>query len=534
MQPTKKLLTWFDNNLLLIIASFLFVFIPVYPKFPLIDILPGYIVRVRLEDFLVAATLLIWFIQVLRRKAAFKSLLLKPILVYLGIGLLSMLSAVLITKTVPMELIHMDKMALHWLRRVEYFSLYFVVYSAIKKVQHIKLFMILFGLAAVGVTIYGLGQKLYQWPVYSTMNREFAKGWKLVLTEHARVPSTFGGHYDFAAYLLLFLTISAAVFVYDKREPVKVISLVGFTAALVSLILTASRASYLAYIAAVTIAIFLLALRQKQWWWGLQRWSVIIFVSLIFMLGFGDLSQRFADFINIPRISGYIKHDILKLPEQEKYLQLSDDLALVTSPSDQPPVPQNRIDKRTGRELPPDVTNDVPAWIETTESATIPGQIIRKPTVRVYSPNAYDCGLSCSIRLDALWPRALHGFLTNPLLGSGYSTLTKVTVAEFTEAESTDNDLLRSLGETGLLGFLSFYGIIGYALWYSWKKRNNLKQNFVYAIVAGIAASAIGLVINAVYIDVFEASKVAFTFWALMGLFIAAIDKVGSTPRANA
>ncbi len=526
MQSTSKLLTWLDDHLLLIVASFLFVFIPLYPKLPLFDILPGYIVRVRLEDFLVAGALGIWLIQVLRKKAPFNSLLLAPILIYLGIGFLSMISAVLLTKTVPMEAVHVGKMVLHWLRRIEYFSLYFVVYAAIKKVQHIKWFTIIFGITVIAATIYGLGQKLYQWPVYSTMNREFAKGWKLVLTDHARVPSTFAGHYDFAAYLVLFLTISAAVFLFDKREPVKVVSLIGFTGALISLILTSSRASYLSYLASVTLAIFLLTLRKKDWWWGIKRWATVIFISLVFMAGFGDLSQRFADALDVGRITGYIKHDILKLPQQEKYLQLTDDLALVTSPSDQPPVPESRIDKRTGKELPPDVTNDVPAWFESTESATMPGQMISQAKQRIYSDNAFTFGLSQAIRFDALWPRAIRGFLNNPLLGSGYSTLTKERVEIFTEAESTDNDLLRALGETGALGFLAFYGIIGYALWFAWEKREAISQAFSYAIVVGIAASSIGLIVNALYIDVFEASKVAFTFWALMGLFVATIEKL--------
>ncbi|GAJ25028.1 unnamed protein product, partial [marine sediment metagenome] len=33
----------------------------------------------------------------------------------------------------------------------------------------------------------------------------------------------------------------------------------------------------------------------------------------------------------------------------------------------------------------------------------------------------------------------------------------------------------------------------------------------------------LGLLINALYIDVFEASKVAFTYWALVGVLLASI-----------
>lgn len=522
MTSIRALLNWIDKHLLLLLAGFLFVFIPLYPKLPLFDVLPGYIVRVRLEDFFVAGVLFIWFIQVLRKKAKINSLLFLPIIIYLAIGALSMLSAVFVTKTVPQESIHINKMILHWLRRIEYFSLYLIFYSAIKSTNQIKKIAIIFGLTATLATAYGIGQKLYQWPVYSTMNREFAKGWRLVLTEHARVPSTFAGHYDFAAYLVLFLTFSASIFLFIKNEPVKVISLIGFAGALVSLVLTASRASYISYLVAVSVAIYLLS-RRKNLTWGLRNWAIITTVSIVFMLGFGELSSRFAHFFNFARISGFIKHDVLKIPEGDEYLRLNQDLALVYTPSDKPPVPIERIDPDTGEELPPDVFQKIPDGLIATQSASGAGELIA--VERNYSKAAFAFGLSSAIRFEALWPRAIQGFLRNPLLGSGYSTLTKEKISSFTEAESTDNDFLRALGETGLLGFLSFYGIIGYALYYTWKKQQLIRNSFVYAVIVGIAAGAIGLLVNATYIDVFEASKVAFTFWALMGILIAVLEK---------
>ena len=53
-------------------------------------------------------------------------------LIYLGIGFLSVLSAIYLTHTVPMEKAHILKIWLHWFRRIEYFSLFFVTYSAIR------------------------------------------------------------------------------------------------------------------------------------------------------------------------------------------------------------------------------------------------------------------------------------------------------------------------------------------------------------------------------------------------------------------
>ncbi len=521
MPPTGRLLHWLDDHLLLFVASFLIIFIPLYPKLPLFDILPGYIVRVRLEDFFVAASLLIYLLQVLRHKAAFKSILLIPIGIYLLIGLLSTLSAMFITHTVPLEPIHYGKSFLHWLRRLEYFSLYLIVYAAVRSLKTARNLALLLGLITLAATIYGLGQRWWQWPVYSTMNREFSKGWRLVLTEHARVPSTFAGHYDFAAFLVLSLTLFASLLLFVKNKFIRTLGVVSFVAGLSSLVLTASRASYLAYLVAVSFSVLFLALRQGLFW-GLSRWLGIITVSVVMMLAFGELSSRLAHFFNLAKITGYFKYNLLGLkPPTENYLRLTQDLALVYTPSDQPPVPADRIDKQTGRELPPDVYEDIPAWVEATSSATLSGELIIKP--REFSEITYAVGLSSAIRFDALWPRAIQRWLTNPLLGSGYATLTAEKIGIFTEAESTDNDYLRALGETGLLGFAAFFGIIILALRYAWINRR-LQDPLAYALIVGVATGALGLLINATYIDVFEASKVAFTFWALMGLMIATID----------
>ena len=42
------------------------------------------------------------------------------------------------------------------------------------------------------------------------MNREFSKGMRLYLSEYARVQSTFAGHYDLGAYLVVVLPLALA------------------------------------------------------------------------------------------------------------------------------------------------------------------------------------------------------------------------------------------------------------------------------------------------------------------------------------
>ena len=81
----------------------------------------------------------------------------------------------------------------------------FVLYSSIKSKQDVQKILAVMFFTTFAVAFYGFGQRYYYWPVYSTMNREFSKGITLYLTEHARVQSTFAGHYDLGAWLVIIL-----------------------------------------------------------------------------------------------------------------------------------------------------------------------------------------------------------------------------------------------------------------------------------------------------------------------------------------
>lgn len=111
----KNALKWLDNHTLELYTGFLIAFIPLYPKLPLFDAIPGYIVRVRLEDFLILIAVVIWLFYIIRKKISlFPNPLLKPMVIYLFIGFISVLSAIFITKTIPNEFIHISKSMLHW------------------------------------------------------------------------------------------------------------------------------------------------------------------------------------------------------------------------------------------------------------------------------------------------------------------------------------------------------------------------------------------------------------------------------------
>src|SRR3990167_5922760 len=118
----SKLLSRFrtalDEHILEYLSFVLLIFIPLYPKIPLADILPGYIVRIRLDDFLVALAFGIWLIWLYRKKVTLKgNPLFVPMAIYLIIGFLSTLSAMFVTKTVPLSPIHIAKLYLNYGRR---------------------------------------------------------------------------------------------------------------------------------------------------------------------------------------------------------------------------------------------------------------------------------------------------------------------------------------------------------------------------------------------------------------------------------
>lgn len=548
----KQFLNWLDQNILLILSGFLLAFIPLFPKIPLFDVIPGYIVRVRPEDILILFTGLIWLIQVLRKKITIETPLTKIVITYAIIGLLSTLSAVFITKTVPLEPLHVGKTLLHFFRYIEYFSLFFFIFTSIKTKKDLRLLTIIVLLTILAVGVYGVGQKYLYWPVYSTMNREFSKGIRLYLTEHARVQSTFGGHYDLAAYLVIVLPLVMALYYSIKKKAEKYFLGVVFLTGLWLLVVSASRSSFAAFLAAALVVIAVMAFNLKTWSkriiYMLKKFLVLGLVVSTMMLAFGDdmydrflqsleaypeVHHQYVAFVGRTKwlVADYIPKKIGLKEETRKQLEQIQNFELAKKPENALSTEEAEVlvasDQQPSQDKPSDVYVDVPD-IKKVATISAEGNIemIDTEVERTYSENAMKHGLSLAIRLDTLWPQAIRGFYTNPLLGSGYATLTKSTVGQFTEAESTDNNFLRTLGETGLLGFLAFYGAIVLAILTTVKIWKTTPENSIYrAIAVGFIAGTIGLLLNATYIDVFAASKVAFTYWSLAGLVLAIFNK---------
>lgn len=124
---------------------------------------------------------------------------------------------------------------------------------------------------------------------------------------------------------------------------------------------------------------------------------------------------------------------------------------------------------------------------------------------------AYD--VSFTTRFQGEWPKAVSLFKKDILLGSGYSST----------GLAVDNNYLRILGEVGLLGFFAYFGILLIAAIYVKKTLVYVDSPLVKSFIFGLAAGSFGLLLNAFLIDVFEASKIAFTFWLLIGVVLGTL-----------
>ncbi len=479
-----KLLKFLKNEQILFLGiGFLLFFIPIYPKFPLIAIRETY-VNIRLEDIFVSLLVGIFLIQVVLKKdfSLLNKFLTRLILFFFWTGALSAVSGILITKNVTAHLVF-----LHWLRRVEYILLFFIAYSSFKDIKKLKTFGWLLLISTFGVIIYGLGQKFFGWPVVSTMNKEFSKGMILRLTWWARVNSTFAGHYDLAAYMVMILPLATIALMISKKIKVKILILILGLLCFYILLLTASRISYAAYLAAVLLV---LLLANKKWW-------IIPFltISLLGMVFSQDLGQRYAATFKINL--SFLSADI-KLPKSKVAM------APTPTPTMVPLVVLTEGPKKPGTPKPTSTLTPTPTpESEATASA------------EYFEPTELAVGRSTDIRLKVEWPRAIRAFLKNPLLGTGYSSITL----------ATDNDYLRILGETGLLGAIVFLAVIleiVREIFFFLREGKGSKE--ARLIVIGVCGAGVGYFLNAGFIDVFEASKIAFFFWILMGIALKIID----------
>ena len=502
-----KLLKWLDENILEILVGFLLIFIPLYPKFPLID-LPQTWVYIRLEDFLVALTVGIWLLQLVRKKISINVSLALPILVYWIIGGISLVYAVFVLNTnSPIFSPYLG--VFHYLRRIEYMVLFLVTLSTVRNLKVVERYLKIIGVTLLLVCIYGFGQKFLGFPAFLTMNEEFAKGIPVYLSPINRISSTFAGHYDLACWLVLMIALFSSVLFGLKKKGWRIGLFFLLLFSLVNLIFTASRISFSVYI--LTISLVLVLIRQKKFI------IPVVLLSLFLMnLIQGGVGERFFKTFRIQKVVYDVETQkplgVLENPEEAgKLLSPQEEVA-----REDLPVGSGFINLPLKKETTPEATSvavikkSVEGALKTatvsSEIATISGEFLIKRAI------VYD--ISFTTRIQGTWKRAVDAFRRNPLLGSGYSYL----------GLASDSSYFRALGETGILGLSGFlFVIISYGLWLM-KGFIKIKDEFSHYLVGGIIGGLLGLVLNALFIDVFEASKVAFSFWTVLGMALGVIS----------
>ncbi len=481
----QKFLSLFEKFYFYILVALLAI-IPLYPKLPLVSVAKTF-VAIRLEDILISLAVLLWlWINVKQIKYYLSQTITQAFILFWFIGALSVFSGIFVTHSVEPSL-----GILHFVRRVEYMILFFLAATTVSNIHQVKLASKVLIVVAAVVVLYGFGQLYLNFPVVSTTNSEFSKGLILRLTEGARVNSTFAGHYDLAMFLTIALSIISVFFFYENSEInwrnlsgilskkwiVTKQLLLGILGGLAFLLLglTAARVSLVATLAALSVAFWIS--KKKILLLGL----IILTCGLI--VGIPELRHRLVATVTVNILGG----------GGPKYSPPPGTVNMFT--------PEKSIPKEQRTQVLEQIKKDAtdPAKQVTGVSRdVVPGEPINTTELGVYR--------SFGIRFDVEWPRALNAWYKNPLLGTGYASITL----------ATDNDYLRSLGETGLLGTIAFILIfailIKKMIWYL-----NNPSNFERYFIIGMLSATIGLLITAVFIDVFEASKIAEIYWLLMG-----------------
>lgn len=441
LKKLKSIETVLDSFFKFGIAA-LFIFIPLYPKFPLFDV-PFTYVSIRVEDFLIAALWLLFFLKLIAKPKIIFPKISFQIFIFFFVGLVSCLSAIFITNNVRPLLT-----LLHYFRRIEYISAFFLVYFASQTYQNRKFFLELVFVPAIGVFLYGIAQLYFGAPVISTMDSESSKGIALTLRPGVMLSSTFAGHYDLAVYLCMIMIFMVALTCFVTKRLHQVILLSSFTALMWLFMQTSSRISLAGLVLGISLVIYL----YRKWLLG------VIFFGII---GIGLFTS--------PQLLARLQ-SILNVLKQTT-IQIVPSVYALTSPES----------------------------VSTISATPIP--------IPTEIPRAIQADRSTSIRFDVEWPRAIRALSKNILLGTGYSSLTL----------ATDNDYLRSLGETGILGFLSLISIfVGITI----GLRNNFKkvQGCDKVITVSLLGVLVFFAVTGLFLDVLEASKIAILFWSYLGL----------------
>lgn len=538
----RKLIDWFKGKGVAAATLFLLAFIPLYPKLPLIDIKHTW-VYIRGEDFVVLFILLYWGFLVIRRNLTLRTPLTIPILLFWLAGLVSTLHGILLIFPGLSDAFPTIAL-LSMLRRIEYMSVFFLAYSAAGEKRFLSSAVVVLTTTLFLVVGYAFGQRYVGFPAFLTMNEEFAKGIAIQLSPLSRVSSTFGGHYDLAAYLTFILPILFSLIFGYRQWFVRAIFAIAIFLGLIVLFMTVSRISFFALFIALGLVLFFQKRKLVILAFPPLALGIILFLSFSPSLleRFGGTLREIDVLVDVK--TGQPVGQVKETPKayfENKVVkqQFSKNIGAIVyppaSPSAELIIPFVNLPDSLLMLIEPAAPTgeDLPSGTSYVNLALSPvikrlGNFIyeSKPKVATSSPDVYVINgdylekkaltydLSFSTRFQGEWPRAISAFIRNIFLGSGYGSVSM----------AVDNSYLRMFGEVGLLGSLSFMAIFVILAVYLRSVLPSIDSRQERSFLFGVISGFTGLAINALFIDVFEASKIAFLLWLVVGVTLGLVQ----------
>lgn len=359
--------SWLFEKISKYLLAAVLIIVPLFPKFPLLTVTGTY-VAIRFEDLLMFFLAILMGLKIVQNpKDFFRDKIFQAFLIFFGVGAVSLFSAVFLTQTAGFKI-----GLLHLLRRVEYIIPFVAVLSLLSKEktkEYLHFYTKLLLIATLVAFGYGIGQRYFHFPIIITQNEEYSKGVALFWTPGAHINSTFAGHYDLAAVMVLVLPIFITMFFVLKDHMAKItiflVSVSGFWLLVNSL----SRIAQVSYIVAVAISLILVR--------KFKALFVVIAISLVFISASSGLGVRFKRLFDVY----FQKMSISVNSAKNSFVVYAEEL------------PQKRINTDTPPPTPAPVFED----------------------------------RSTSIRLNVEWPRAIRAFSKNFIVGTGYSSINLAT-----------------------------------------------------------------------------------------------------------
>jgi O-antigen ligase len=287
--------------------------------------------------------------------------------------------------------------------------------------------------------------------------------------------------------------------------------LVYFILSLAALLYTSARSSFLAYVGSITL--YLLWIR---------KYLFLLFVGVltaVLLLFTGEMTKRILQTLQIKTIFVNLETGQTSIDQKLSTKNLpAGDLAFkiprrkVPTAAPLSPEEQEKL-KLAAIEQAKEMAKSRGESLSGSELQARADQVAKvlQPQTRLL------CDISCSTRLQIEWPRAIGHFLYNPFFGTGPSSL----------GEATDNSYLRWLGEFGLLGTSLFVILLYSIMRYIGRGMHDMDTNKKY-IFYGYLFGFFALLINSLYVDAFEASKMAYNFWLVTGFYVGVVGMLNN------